>query len=66
MCNISKGDIVIAPQVENDYLTPNKEYEIVDILAFNGFVITDNTGESLFCKKDNDGHLNGLDWEFKK
>lgn len=62
---LSKGDIVIAPQVENNYLTPQKEYRIKKVFVDNTFVIKDDNEKNLFCKLLNCGHLNGQNWIIK-
>ncbi|MBY8333152.1 hypothetical protein [Qipengyuania pacifica] len=54
---------VIAPEGCNEYLTPGKAYE-----AFgadddeDSFKVIDDTGDTLFCLRTGDAHLNGLDW----
>lgn len=63
---LKKGDLVITPVMESDYLTSKKEYEIVKIFSDNSFVIIDDNGKKLYCKPLKDGHLNGLDWDFKR
>jgi hypothetical protein len=66
MNNPHKGDLIIAPQVENNYLTSGKEYRIEKVFIDDSFIIRDDNKKKLNCRLLSDGHLNGLDWEFKQ
>lgn len=66
MSSLKKGDVIIAPQVDNEYLTSGKEYTIEKVFVDDSFIIRDDNKEKLYCVPVNDAHLNGLDWEFKK
>lgn len=65
MSSFKKGDTIIAPQVDNEYLTSGKEYTIEKVFVDDSFIIRDDNKKKLNCKPTQDGHLNGLDWEFK-
>jgi hypothetical protein len=66
MSSLKKGDVIIAPQVDNEYLTSGKEYTIEKVFVDDSFIIRDDNKKKLNCRLTQDGHLNGLDWEFKK
>lgn len=58
------GDFVKTPQVESDYLTSHKSYEIKNVFSDGSFVILDDNGKKLYCQPKKDGHLNEADWIF--
>jgi len=62
MSFLKKGDFILSPQVETDYLTSDKRYEIIKVFSDDSFVILDDNGKKLYCQLQNDGHLNGSDW----
>ena len=67
MRTLKVGDIAIAPSdgfIDRDYLTPNKEYKIIQVNANNNFYIIDDNGDKLFCLQKICSHING-DWLFK-
>ena len=65
------GDIVIAPEGCETYLTAGKEYPIVDFWekehSFYGFRfnITDDEGDIMKCLEKVCSHLNNKDWILK-
>ncbi len=66
------GDIVIAPEGCQDWLTPNKEYVVESFWSLNttdeyGCCITikSDVGVMAKCFSKNDCHLNGQDWILK-
>ena len=63
---LKKGSIVIAPEGCSKYLTPNKEYEVIETINYNIFEIKDDDNENIICKLNRCGHLNGKNWILKQ
>jgi len=59
---IRKGNSVKTPKIESEYLTSDKEYVIEKVFIDGAFLITDDTGQKLFCKLLECGHLDGKNW----
>lgn len=59
---ISKGESVIAPNIECEYLTSNKAYVVNKVFIDGSFSIKDDNNKVLFCTLSGCGHLDGLDW----
>lgn len=59
---ITKGEFVISPSVESEYLTSNKAYKVNKVFVDGSFSIKDDNNKVLFCVLSGCGHLNGLDW----
>jgi len=59
--------IVIAPEGCREWLTPNKEYEIIKIDTDKlGFSIIADEGSFIYCSFKSCGHLKGGDWIIKQ
>lgn len=56
------GDIVVAPEGCEPYLTPGKEYTVLRNYEDIMFSIESDIGINAFCKRRNCHHLNGGDW----
>lgn len=61
------GDIVIAPEGCENYLTEGKEYPIIKVWdgRTEGFDIIDDEGDVIGCSKETSSHLNFRDWILK-
>lgn len=59
---IRKGESVKAPKIESEYLTADKLYLVKKVFIDGKFLIKDDTGENIFCKVSDCGHLDGMDW----
>ena len=64
------GDIVIAPEGCQNYLTAGKEYKVEDVISENGvrgcfFRTTSDCGREVYTSEINSTHLNGNDWILK-
>jgi hypothetical protein len=67
---VSKGDIVIAPEGCQVYLTAGKEYEVIEDTIFGRpderkFNIIDDNGNETFCLQKGDYHTNYSKWIIK-
>lgn len=64
---LNPGDIVIAPELCNYYLTPHKEYEIKSLWGDSGegFEIYSDKGTILCCKLNRCAHLKNHSWTIK-
>jgi len=60
--NLKKGDSVKTPEIESEYLTPNKLYTVKKVFVDGSFLIKDDDGKNLFCRVLECGHLDGQDW----
>lgn len=59
---IRKGESVKTPKTDCEYLTSNQEYVVKKVFIDGTFLIKDDTGENIFCKVTDCGHLNGMNW----
>lgn len=59
---IRKGESVKTPNIESEYLTSDLEYLVKKVFIDGAFLIKDDNGKNLFCKKTDCGHLNGMNW----
>ena len=48
------GDIVIAPEGCQSYLTPKKEYIVDRLVQYGYFAITDDDGDDLYTCREKD------------
>jgi hypothetical protein len=66
MSNPQIGDFVKAPQIESEYLTSFKEYQVLASNGREGFVILDNNHDITHCQLLQDKHLGEKDWTLIK
>ena len=59
---IKKGVSVKTPKINCEYLTSDSEYVVKQVFIDGNFLIKDDTGEHIFCKVSECGHLNGMNW----
>ena len=59
---LKKGESVKTPEIESEYLTPNKLYTVKKVFVDGAFLIKDDEGKNLFCRVLECGHLDGQDW----
>lgn len=65
---IKVGDIVIAPEGCETWLTPSKEYTVVELWGWTGFgfKIEDDNGKIIMCRSHTCAHLFNQPWIIKK
>ncbi len=66
MANVNVGDIVIAPEGCEEYLTPGKEYEVILLWGHTAFKIKDDEGDIIHCRIKDCAHLNFKHWILKE
>ena len=59
---LKKGESVKSPKIDCEYLTSEREYVVKKVFVDGTFLIKDDTGENIFCKVSDCGHLNGMNW----
>lgn len=60
------GTIVIPPKGCWEYLTPDKEYTVKEVFSSdNTFVIIDDEGAEIICRKIECPHLRHQNWTVK-
>lgn len=67
MTKLKVGMIVIAPEITADYLTPGKEYIIIELwgVTGKGFMIYDDNHRITYCRIEHCANLTDNDWIIK-
>lgn len=67
MKELKIGDVVIAPEGCEDYLTAGREYVVIDVSKKEKdvFCVLADNGTKMYCLLQKCGHLNGKNWIIK-
>ena len=65
---IKVGEIVIAPVECESWLTPFREYKVVELWGWTGFgfKIENDNGKKIMCRMNSCAHLFNKPWIIKK
>ena len=64
MKKLKVGDVVIAPEGCEDYLTAGKEYPVIEVIE-ESFRALDDDGDEMYSNLKGSAHLKGKDWIIK-